>query len=173
MIKAFEILIWMWNWEAVVTASVSVLFFFLLIQTSFSEGKNTSRQEGRRGGGGGRHARGNICVGVCMWFLWENHICICICANVDVSLLFLCAFSVRLSLSEVRDCLIFLKHCKQARALLTMSLRVNAQNNFQLKIRFSGKSEFHAYYYRINADPHSASARRWDFWQQLQIPFQT
>lgn len=172
MIKAFEILIWMWNWEAVVTASVSVLFFPFNPNFFFwgQEHKQAGREKGR---GGGRHARGNICVGVCMWFLWENHICICICANVDVSLLFLCACSVRLSLSEVRDCLIFLKHCKQARALLTMSLRVNAQNNFQLKIRFSGKSEFHAYYYRINADPHSASARRWDFWQQLQIPFQT
>lgn len=46
------------------TASVSVLFF-LLIQTSFSEGKNTSRQEGRRGGGEG-DTRAGTSVWVCV-----------------------------------------------------------------------------------------------------------
>lgn len=47
----------------------------------------------------------------------------------------------RVVLCEVRV-LVFSNQCKQARALLTMPLRVNAQNNFQLQICFSGKSEF-------------------------------
>lgn len=66
----------------------------------------------------------------------------------------------------------FVNQCKQAKALLTMPLRVNTQNNFQLKIRFSGKSEFYTYICRINADLHSTSAWQWNLWQQLQIPFQ-
>ena len=62
-------------------------------------------------------------------------------------------------LGEVLNCwILFLYHCKQARAWLTMPLRVNAQNNFQLKIGFSGKSAFHAYYCGIYADPRSVES---------------
>ena len=64
MIKAFEILIWMWNWEALAEASVSV-FFSLLIQTSLSEGEERGsrgrREEGRERGRE-THVWGNICV---------------------------------------------------------------------------------------------------------------
>lgn len=48
---------------------------------------------------------------------------------------------------------------------------LNFWNNFQLTIRFSGKSEFHAYYCGINAYPQSASLWRWNLWQLLQITY--
>lgn len=62
------------------TASVSVLFF-LLIQTSFSEGKNTSRQEGKRGGEGGRETRTreHLCGCVYVILVREPHMYMYLC----------------------------------------------------------------------------------------------
>lgn len=56
---------------------------------------------------------------------------------------------------------VFWSYCEQAGALLTMSLRVNAPNNFQVKILFSGKSEFHACFSGIN--PHSTFGAKLPF----------
>lgn len=142
-------------------------FFSLLIQTSFCEGKNTGWQAANWGGG--EH--------LCGCAPWERITYVYAFVQMWMYLCYSCLFCVPLSSEWGERLLDFwntvLKHCKQARALLTMSLRVNAQNNFQLKIRFSGKSEFHAYYCRINADPRSTSTRRRNFWQQLQTLFQT
>lgn len=55
----------------------------------------------------------------------------------------------------------FWSYCEQAGALLTMSLGVNAPNNFQVKILFSGKSEFHACFSGIN--PHSTFGAKLPF----------
>lgn len=132
-----------------------------------------ARREAEKEGGreGGRHMWGNICVcDSC-----ERGTCVQLCSRGRMFAsaairAFPCVFSER----GERVAWFFLNHCKQARALLTMPLRVNAQNNFQLENPlFRKKSEFLAYYCRRNADPHSASARRWKIWQQLQIPFQT
>lgn len=97
----------------------------------------------------------DICVCMSLYVLIVMGVYMCM--HLQTQCLWPCIPVCSLSLAE---CLIFLNHCKHTRALLTMPLRVNAQNNFQLKIRFSGKSEFHAYYCRINADPHSTSTWR-------------
>lgn len=141
-------------------------FFSLLIQTSFSEGKNRGTQGGKGREEGDTCGGEHLCACGCVYVILEPRMSMHSCRCIRYSCL-------SLFLSEAREIAWFFffgSHCKQARALLTMSLRVNAHNNFQLRIRFSGKSEFHAYYYRINADPQQ---RRWNLWQQLQTPFQT
>ena len=60
----------------------------------------------------------------------NDSVCVCVCVYSHARL----SFWVRWETAW------FLNLCKQAGALLTMPLRANAQNNFQLKIRFSGKS---------------------------------
>lgn len=129
--------------------------FSLLIQTSLSEGRKRSRKKEKE-----THVGEHLCVCVCDSCEMCTHLNkkrLCVCATVCIPV---CAsFWVRWETAW------FLNRRKQVRALLTMPLRVNAQNNFQLKIRFSGKSEFHAYYCRINADPHSTSVWWWNLWQ--------
>lgn len=148
------------------------VFFFLFPSLIFLKNPNFFFWGQRREfEGGGGCTLGNICVGVCMWFLRESITYVYAFVQMWKYLCYSSASPPAPPPSTFFFLLLrvwlrwdwFLKRGKQARALLTMSLRVNAQNNFQLKIRFSGKSEFHAYYYRINAEPHSASAQRQDF----------
>lgn len=150
MIKAFEILILMWNWES--WRHQSMFFFSPLIQTSLSEGKIRGRQGGRR------REEGDAC---------GEHLCECVCAyylQIWMYLCHSCACSLRVSRSEVRDCLIFLNHGKQAGALLTMSLRVNAPNNFQVKNPLCREVWIPCLLLQNkNADPHSTFSVAEDF----------
>lgn len=116
-----------------------------------------ARREAERMDGRKRDVYEDICVCMSLYVLIVMGVYMCMHLQTQCLWASPCIPVCSLSLAE---CLIFLNHCKHTRALLTMPLRVNAQNNFQLKIRFSGKSEFHAYYCRINADPHSTSTWR-------------
>lgn len=143
--KAFEILIWMWNWEA----SVSVFLFLSQLLHMRSEKRSSEDGRGRSRACSGKH----LCDSTCIY----KHACESVYPPV-------CIFASCWGRWGTQW---FLNHCKQARALLTMPLRVNAQKQLSTQIRFSGKSEFHAYYCGINADPHSASV----WWCSLQILF--